>query len=189
MVEERIAAALARSDPRAAAEEVIRGYGPQVLGYLARVLGSPADAGDAFSYFAERVWKGMEGFEGRSSVRVWAYRVAWTAALRVASDGWRKRRERLATSMASRLADEVASRACSADPAAEQELERLRASLDPGERSLLVLRVDRRLPWRQVAAIMAGPGGEAADEVALRKRFERVKEKLARLARAGKARP
>ncbi len=67
----RIQAALARGDPHAAATEAIRGYGPQVLGYLTRVLRSADDAADAFSFFSERVWKGIGGFEGRSSVRVW----------------------------------------------------------------------------------------------------------------------
>jgi RNA polymerase sigma-70 factor (ECF subfamily) len=98
-LEHRIRAALGRGDPEGAATEAIRGYGPQVLGYLTRVLGSADDAADAFSHFSERVWKGMAGFEGRSSARVWLYRVAWTAALRVAEDGYRRRRERLRTSM------------------------------------------------------------------------------------------
>lgn len=182
LLESRIRAALARGDPDAAAEEAIRGYGPQVLGYLTRVLGSADDAADAFSYFSERAWKGMAGFEGRSSVRVWLYRVAWTAALRVADDAFRRRRERLRTSMASRLAAEVMTRAA-ADAAREDDgMDRLRASLDPAERALLVLRLDQRLSWREVAEILRADG-EAVDEAALRKRFERLKEKLARLAR------
>jgi RNA polymerase sigma-70 factor (ECF subfamily) len=181
-LESRIRAALARGEPDAAAEEAIRGYGPQVLGYLTRVLGSADDAADAFSYFSERVWKGMAGFEGRSSVRVWLYRVAWTAALRVADDGFRRRRERLRTSMASRLAAEVMTRAA-ADVVREDEgMDRLRRALEPAERALLVLRLDQRLSWREVAEVLRADG-EAVDEAALRKRFERVKEKLARLAR------
>jgi RNA polymerase sigma-70 factor (ECF subfamily) len=182
-LEDLISDALARGDADRAAAEAIRGYGPQILGYLTRVLGSADDAADAFSYFSEQLWRGMRGFEGRSTVRVWAYRVAWTAAMRVAEDGWRRRRERLRTSMASRIAAEVVTTASRAAADEGAELQRLRGALAPDERSLLVLRVDQRLSWKEVAEIMRG-AGERVDEAALRKRFERVKRKLRELAAA-----
>jgi RNA polymerase sigma-70 factor (ECF subfamily) len=182
-LEERILAAHGRGAHEEAATEAIRGYGPQILGYLTRALGSPDDAADAFSLFSERLWKGIASFEGRSSVRVWAYRVAWTAALRVADDGYRRRRERLRTSMASRIAAEVVTRTLADDRArADAGLERLRSGLEPAERALLVLRLDQRLSWREVAEVMRADGDEV-DEGALRKRFERLKEKLGRLAK------
>jgi len=109
--ETRIREALDRRAYDEAATEAIRAFGPQILGYLSRVLGSRDAAADAFSLFSEQLWRGMPRFEGRSSVRVWAYRVAWTAAQRVAGEGYRQRRTRLRTSMASRLADEVLSAA------------------------------------------------------------------------------
>jgi RNA polymerase sigma-70 factor (ECF subfamily) len=183
-IEDRILSALERGAPEEAATEAIRGYGPQILGYLTRVLGSEDEAADAFSYFSERLWKGMAAFEGRSSVRVWAYRIAWTAALRVAGDGFRRRRERLRTSMASRVAADVLTRGAAEARAREEDgMERLRAQLEPAERALLVLRLDQRLSWREVAEVMA-EDGTPVPEAALRKRFERLKEKLARLARA-----
>jgi RNA polymerase sigma-70 factor (ECF subfamily) len=183
-LETRIRAALARGAAEDAATEAIRGFGPQILGYLTRVLGSPDDAADAFSYFSERLWKGMAGFEGRSSVRVWAYRIAWTAALRVAGDGYRRRRERLRTSMASRIAAEVVTRSAVDNRAGMDDgMDRLRSGLVPAERALLVLRLDQRLSWREVAEVLRRED-EAVDEAALRKRFERLKEKLSRLARS-----
>ncbi|MBI5069320.1 MAG: sigma-70 family RNA polymerase sigma factor [Deltaproteobacteria bacterium] len=185
MVEERVTRALRRGDSATAATEVIRGYGPQVLAYLARVLRSAEDAHDAFSFFAEWVWKGLARFEGRSSVRVWAYRVAWTAALRVQEDGWRRRRERFPSSMASRVAAEVLSHGAQAAEREAEALERLRSALEPEERSLLVLRLDRRLSWKEIAQVMEAEG-RALDEAALRKRFERLKEKLTRLARGAR---
>jgi len=180
-LETRIREALARGDAEAAATETIRGYGPQILGYLTRVLRSPDDAADAFSLFSEQLWKGMAGFEGRSSVRVWAYRVAWSAALRVTEEAWRRRRERLRTSMASRLAAEVLTHAAG-EPRPADALDALRAELAPDERALLVLRLDQRLAWREVAEVLSDDGAPV-DEAALRKRFERLKEKLGRLAR------
>lgn len=173
--------ALDRGQVEAAATATIRGYGPPVLGYLTRVLGSADDAADAFSLFSEQLWKGMGRFEGRSTIRVWAYRIAWSAAMRVLSQDWRRRRERLRTSMASRLAAEVQSRAAG-EPAPVDELDALRGALSPDERALLVLRIDQRLSWREVAEIL-GAEGAAVDEAVLRKRFERLKEKLGQLAR------
>ncbi len=181
-IEDRIRTALASGATQEAATEAIRALGPQILGYLTRVLGSRDDAADAFSLFSEQLWRGIVGFEGRSSLRVWAYRVAWTAAMRVVSDGYRRRRERLWTSMASRLAAEVITEARAAEERTASELDRLRDGLDPDERSLLVLRVDQRLPWREVAEVMRLEGARL-DEAALRKRFERLKVKLGRAAR------
>ena len=62
-------------------------------------------------------------------------------------------------------------------------LDRLRATLDEDEQTLLTLRVDRRLSWAEVAQVMAEDGAAPPEEPALRKRFERLKEKLARAAR------
>ena len=181
-VDGQVTAALARGDTDAAAAEIIRRLGPQILGYLTRVLGNADDAADAFSFFSERLWRSIRTFEGRSSVRVWSYRVAWTAALRVAGDTWRSRRERFPTSMASRVAAEVLSLGAQQAEAESAEMERLRGQLDAEERSLLVLRLDRRLSWREVAEIMSAEG-RALDEAAVRKRFERLKDKLGKLAK------
>ena len=48
-----------------------------------------------------------------------------------------------------------------------------------GKRTLLVLRVDRRMPWRDIARVMADDGDDLERlSASLRKRFERVKERL-----------
>lgn len=180
--ETQLRAALSRQDFDGAATEAIRLYGPQILGYLVRVLGSRDVAADAFSLFSEQLWKGLRRFEGRSSVRVWAYRIAWSAAARVASEVYDPRRTRLGTSMASRLAAEVLSTAPETTPE-QTAMDELRAVLSAEERALLVLRLDHRLPWAEVAEMLSGDGMAPVDPAALRKRFERVKEKLAALAR------
>jgi len=202
--EERIAAALARRDLDAAVTEVVKGYGPQILGYLRAVIRDPEDAAEVFSQFTEDLWKGLSGFRGDCSVRVWAYKIAWHAASRFGRDPYRRRRDRLATSLASRLAQSILSSSNRMLERRSAEVERLREHLSPEEQSLLVLRVDRQLSWREVAEVLraeddgdGGPGGGGApalasalarmdgpvDEATLRKRFERLKGKLARLAR------
>src|SRR3954464_4588690 len=81
-----------------AATGVIRGYGPEILGYLAAVLRDDDAAAEAFSRFAEDLWKGLPGFRRKSSIRTWAYRVAWNAAQDTIADAFRKRARRLDTS-------------------------------------------------------------------------------------------
>jgi len=60
-------------------------------------------------------------------------------------------------------------------------LSMLRDSLDPDDRTLLILRVDRRMPWRDIAEVLTDPAEPAPLErraAALRKRFERLKLEL-----------
>ncbi|HET8733590.1 MAG TPA: sigma factor, partial [Anaeromyxobacteraceae bacterium] len=73
-LEPRILARLDQGDLPGAATEALRGYGPQVLGYLNAVLRNEDDAHDVFSQFAEDLWKGLAGFRRESSVRTWAFR-------------------------------------------------------------------------------------------------------------------
>ena len=48
-----------------------------------RMLGSSADADDALQETLLRAWKGLPGFEGRSSLRGWLYRIATNVSLRM----------------------------------------------------------------------------------------------------------
>jgi DNA-directed RNA polymerase specialized sigma24 family protein len=61
---------------------------------------------------------------------------------------------------------------------------RLREQLDPEDHMLLGLRLDRGLSWNDIAQILGGgrPADLARESAALRKRFERLKSKLATLA-------
>jgi RNA polymerase sigma-70 factor (ECF subfamily) len=61
-------------------------------------------------------------------------------------------------------------------------LEELRASLSAEDRSLLILRVDQGLSWEEVAQVLAESGAAARPD-ALMKRYERLKERLGKLAR------
>lgn len=179
-VEATVKAALAAGDHRKAATEVIRGYGPRVLGYLHRILRNAQDADDAFSLFAEQVWRGMPQFQGRSSVKTWAFKAAWSAAMRLRDDAWRRLHQRLPTSEATRIADSVRTHTVIRVERQHQELEALRATLSEEDQTLLVLRLDQRLSWDDVAEVLAQEG-PPVDPAALRKRYERIKERLAKL--------
>ncbi len=168
---------------RGAAEAVLRDHGPGVMGYLLSVLRNDADASEVFSQFSLDLWRGLPAFRGDCPLRVWAYRLAWHAAARHLRDPFRQRGRRLETNEISRIADEVRSSVLLGRREAQQRgIDRLRDRLSPEERALLVLRLDRDLAWREVATVLASDG-EQVDEPALRKRFERLKAKLAQLAR------
>ncbi len=182
-LEKRILALLDQGDLPGAATEALRGYGPQVLGYLNAVLRNEDDAHDVFSQFAEDLWKGLAGFRRESAVRTWAFRLAWHAAARYARDPYRRRGRPMLTTEASKIAEEVRSTMSTYAPGGRADkLSKLRASLDPDEQTLLILRVDKNMPWEDVAEVLRTEG-EPASPAALRKRFERLKEKLGRLAR------
>ena len=61
-------------------------------------------------------------------------------------------------------------------------LRRLRESLDPEERTLLVLRLDQELEWDEVATVLSAEGAPV-EAATLRKRYERIKDRMSRLAR------
>jgi RNA polymerase sigma-70 factor (ECF subfamily) len=180
-VEGRIAAALDGGDLAGAATAALRAYGPGILGYLAAVLRDDDAAAEAFSAFGEDLWKGIGGFRRASTMKTWAYRVAWRAALRVLGSPRRRRERRLRTSEVSSLVAEIWTTASAQrlDRQAD-ELRALRERLDPEEQTLLILRFDRALSWNQVAEVLSLDGAPV-DPAALRKRFERLKTRMREL--------
>lgn len=182
--EVRIAALLDGGDVRGAATEIIRAFGPQILGYLGATLRDDDAAQDAFAQFTEDMWNGLPAFRRECPVRVWAWRLAWHAAARTARDPYRNRGRRFATGEMSELAAAYASVPTAVwTDERSKKLDALRATLDPEERTLLILRVDKQMPWSEVAQVLS-TSESPVDPAALRKRFERIKVKLAEHARA-----
>jgi RNA polymerase sigma-70 factor (ECF subfamily) len=176
LVQERLRA----GDLPGAATLAIRELGPPVARYLRGMLRGDTDAADAFSDWAESLWAGMGSFEGRSSFSAWAFRLAYHCALDLNDRAHRRRERRLATAEASALAEEVRTTALTYERR-RRRLDELRAELPGDEQTLLFLRVDQQLPWDDVAAVLS-TGATPVDSAAVRKRFERVKEKLRKLA-------
>ncbi|MBV9093028.1 MAG: sigma-70 family RNA polymerase sigma factor [Streptosporangiaceae bacterium] len=70
--------------PTAPAElspDTLEQYRRELTGYCYRMLGSGFEADDAVQETMLRAWRAAEGFEGRSSVRSWLYRIATNICL------------------------------------------------------------------------------------------------------------
>jgi RNA polymerase sigma-70 factor (ECF subfamily) len=62
-------------------EQQFEGHRAELLAYCYRMLGSPFEADDAVQETFIRAWRGLEGFEGRASLRSWLYRIATNVSL------------------------------------------------------------------------------------------------------------
>jgi RNA polymerase sigma-70 factor (ECF subfamily) len=75
-----------------------------------------------------------------------------------------------------------------AGTAAQSRAAQLRESLPADDQTLLILRVNRKLGWKEIAQVMVYEGETVPDDVLekeavrLRKRFQLTREKLRRMA-------
>jgi RNA polymerase sigma-70 factor (ECF subfamily) len=187
-LEEQIATLRREGDFRGAATTAVEGYGPELYGFLVAMLRIEADAREVFAQTCEDLWRGLERFEGRSSMRTWLYTLARHAAVRLRRSPARRPGLHVTPSALSAVADRVRT-------ATEQHLrteakERIhviRDSLDDDERSLLVLRVDRKMAWVDIARVLSAPDAPddalTRESARLRKQFQSIKEKIRARAR------
>src|SRR4051794_18335875 len=81
MNEQQLLAA-AREGHEEAFTRLIEPLRRELLAHCYRMLGSTLDAEDALQDALLGAWRGLRGFEGRSSLRSWLYTIATNACLR-----------------------------------------------------------------------------------------------------------
>jgi RNA polymerase sigma-70 factor (ECF subfamily) len=187
-LESEVRALCERGDYAAGATAALRGYGPEIYGFLVAVRRDETSADEAFSDFAEGLWRALPSFAWSSTLRTWAYAIARNVTRAARRAAARQDRRHAGPSALDHVAHVVRTETRTLLKTQKRSrLEALRDALPPDDRALLVLRVDRGLAWNELAAVLAEGELDAADvarEAArLRKRFQLVKERLRELAR------
>jgi len=174
----RVRGHLEANDSSRAVAEVVEQLGPELLGYLHAVLPSPDDADDIFGQYCERLVVGIERFRGDSSLRTWSYRIVRNLIIDAARSRQRSPVRRALTAEIVGVADRVRSQtATHLRSVVKDRFSQMRAALPEEERTLLVLRIDRQLSWKEVATIMLDDT-DTASVARLRRRFTRLVARL-----------
>lgn len=71
----------ARSGDSQAFRDLVAPHERELRAYCYRMAGTLDEADDLLQESLVRAWRGLAGFEGRSSLRTWLYRVAWSACV------------------------------------------------------------------------------------------------------------
>jgi len=186
VTEDAIRARCDAGDFDGALTAALEAYADELFGFLVGLARDRTQAEDAFSATCERMWRGLSKFRWDSTLRVWAYRIARNEFMRTTRDVARAKKGVPLSEVPSIRG--TMNRLRSATPIHQRtevkdRFARLREQLDPEDHMLLGLRIDRKLPWTDIAKVLAASDDEpsARDVAALRKRFERVKTKLREL--------
>jgi len=168
--------------------KALEGYADELFGFLIGLARDRTQAEDAFSAACERMWRGLAKFRWDSTFRVWAYRIARNEFLRTGRDAARARKGVPLSEVPSIRG--TIERVRSSTPIYQRtdikdRFAKVRAELDPDDHMLLGLRIDRKLPWNDIAKVLANSDDKpsAREVAALRKRFERLKARIRELAR------
>lgn len=73
--------AAARAGDSGAFAVLVEPHRRELRAFCYRMAGSLSEADDLLQESLIRAWRGLPGFEGRSSLRTWLYRVAWSACI------------------------------------------------------------------------------------------------------------
>lgn len=186
--------ALDAGDARAAVTLLLRAVGAELYTYVLSQCPGADDAREIFALAAEALWKGIPSFRRESSVKTWAYGVTRRVALHYLRDQ-RRRRTRFRLGDWSELVEQTEAKARTETLSflrteRRSKLAALRASLSQEEQELLMLRIDRRMTWNDLALVLVEQHGKPTDPAELkraaarlRQRFQALKTRLREAAR------
>ena len=190
-LERRIRRHHERSELKEAATAAIEGFGPEILGFLVAVVRDKALAGEVFAQFCEELWSRLAAFHWKASFRPWLYGLAWMAWQRLRREPHFRKTISLPEEPEITAAEERVRTVelARSESALDEGVARLRQSLDPEDQALLILRIDRRMSWEEIATVMIS-SEEARDVAAIgrkaafvQERFSLVTANLKQLAR------
>jgi RNA polymerase sigma-70 factor (ECF subfamily) len=188
-VEDELGQLLAAKAYDRVAARALEAYGDEVYGFLVSYVGGESDAAEVFGQMGEDLWKGLPKFEALCTVRTWLYVLARHAAARFRRTPWNKGERHTGDA---RIDDMLARERTRTRPWQRTDIKdkfaQLREALDPDDRMLLTLRIDRGMSWADVARVTLNE--EAPDDRTLKretdrlaKRFQLLKEELRRKAK------
>jgi DNA-directed RNA polymerase specialized sigma24 family protein len=177
--EARLRARLGQGDLPAAARSVVDTYGPEVFGFLVGVLGDADAAGFLYANVCQRVTTELEGLDRNLAFRTWVYRLA----RRELKDRRLRRKRPVAPLREGGATDTQPLRHAGLTDA----IDAVRRSLSEEDRELLILRVDRRFDWYELALTELGEDVSALllarASKNLQLRLEELLERIEREAR------
>ena len=166
-LEREIRALCDAGNHKAAATAAVRGYGPEILGFLHAVHNSETDASDAFAELCEVLWRKLPDFAWESTLRTWAYGIARNVSRALRRNAGRRRRREapVGDSALEGVAAAVRTETLAHLRTSKRtRLQEIRDMLPEEDRMLLILRVDRKLEWNELARVLTEShrGGGAA---------------------------
>jgi len=169
---------------RQAADVLLARLSPELRPFLHRLLGDVSRADEAHSATCERLWRGLATFRWECSLRSWSYIIARREAQRCRARHVRAGIQQTTLSKADEIVARGTSTSGRVSTTRRDQLENLRASLSDEDRDLLVLRVERELTWKDIAAAFleeheVEPEAITREAARLRQRFHAIRVRLA----------
>jgi RNA polymerase sigma-70 factor, ECF subfamily len=192
-VENQIREAFDSGNLDAAATLFIQRFGGEIFGFLVGRIGDAVAGAEVFSEFTEDFWLGLPAFKWRTTIRSWAYTLARNAFYRhlnakrkhtqnvcsMNNSVFQLEAEKLRTATLNHLKTEIKSK-----------MREIRERLPQDDQTLIILRIDQKMSWNELAVILSGEGDEMSDAdkkrwaARLRKRFQTLKTRLKEMATA-----
>jgi RNA polymerase sigma-70 factor (ECF subfamily) len=169
---------------RQAADLLLTRLSPELRPFLHRLLGDVALADEAHSNTCERLWRGLPTFRWECSLRSWSYIIARREASRCRARHARAGVQQTTLSKADEVAARIESASGTFSTTRRDQLDNVRASLSDEDRDLVVLRVERGLAWKEIAAAFledddSSPENLSREAARLRQRFRAIRTKIA----------
>lgn len=169
-----------------AATQALELYGREIFAFLVATMRDETAASEAFSAFNEDMWKGLPTFSWQASLRTWLYVIARRCAAGYHRSPHHRRERNVALSQVSEVAERIRTQTLAyLKTEAKDAIQRMREELEPDEQALLMLRIDKRMAWNEIAEVMHADEPDVDHKKAaarLRKRFQLLKDRLRKRA-------